>query len=113
MRAFCALAAVAAAGSTPILDFIASQANATAAQVTIAWLWALGVPCNPRTMSPAHMADNLAAISAVGALTPAEMQALSSRPVDTCAVDSSFYECVESGTHKAPARPFVRRTAAA
>lgn len=102
--------------STPLHDPVllaitASHAPATAAQVTLAWLWALGLPCNPRTMSPAHMVENLAAISAV-TLSAAEVQQLSSRPVDTCAVDPSFYECVPTADAAAPPSPFsARRTA--
>jgi diketogulonate reductase-like aldo/keto reductase len=46
--------------STPLRDPVllaitAAHAPATAAQVTQAWLWSMGVPSNPRTMNPAHM----------------------------------------------------------
>ena len=99
--------------TTPLLDPVllsitATHAPATAAQVTLAWLWALGLPSNPRTMSPAHMDENLAAIGAV-TLTAAEVQQLSSRPVDTCAIDASFYECVPTAAFLPPPPPFAAR----
>ena len=59
-------------------------------------------------MNPQHMADNLAAISAVK-LTAAEIAQLSSRPVDTCAIDSSFDECMPVPGFAAPPHPWARR----
>ena len=99
--------------STPLLDPVlatvtAAHAPATAAQVTLAWLWALGLPSNPRTMNAEHMHDNLAAIGSV-TLSPAEVTQLSSRPLDSCAIDPDFYECVPSGQFTAPPSPFVTR----
>ena len=87
-----------------VLAIAAAHAPATPAQVILSFLWAVGLPSNPRSMSRQHMADNLAAISAVK-LTPAEIAALSSRPVDTCAIDSSFYECMPVPGFDAPAPP--------
>ena len=72
-----------------LLQVAAAHAPATPAQVLLAWLWALGLPSNPRTMSEQHMRDNLAAISAV-TLSAAEVQALSTRPLDTCTIDREF-----------------------
>jgi hypothetical protein len=85
-------------------------------QVVIAWLWAQGLPCNPRTMNATHMAENLAAIAAVQ-LDASDLAALSSRPLDYCAFDSSFYECVPGGpggvyTPPPPQTPFATRGAA-
>jgi diketogulonate reductase-like aldo/keto reductase len=93
-----------------LLSVAAAHAPATPAQVTLAWLWAQGVPSNPRSMSPAHMAENLAALGAV-TLTPAEMSALSSRPIDYCAADNSFYECVPAGGYLPGAHPLLARRA--
>jgi diketogulonate reductase-like aldo/keto reductase len=81
--------------STPLedpvlLSITAAHAPATAAQVTLAWLWAMGVPSNPRSMNASHMTDNLAALSAV-TLSADEISQLSSRPMDTCDIDPSFY----------------------
>ena len=87
-----------------VLAIAAAHAPATPAQVILSWLWAVGLPSNPRTMSPAHMADNLAAISAV-TLTADEIAQLSTRPVDTCDVDSSFYECMPVPGFAAPPPP--------
>lgn len=57
----------------------------------IAWQWALGVPVNPRSMNAAHMAENLAAFTAV-TLNQTEIRLLSSQPQAWCTVDS-YYEC--------------------
>ena len=91
-----------------VLAIAAAHAPATPAQVILSWLWAAGLPSNPRSMNPQHMADNLAAISAVK-LTAAEIAQLSSRPVDTCAIDSSFYECMPVPGFTAPPHPWARR----
>ena len=88
----------------PVVLGIAAAHGATPAQVILSFLWSVGLPSNPRSMSPQHMADNLAAISAVQ-LTPAEIAQLSSRPVDTCAIDPSFYECMPTAGFAAPAPP--------
>ena len=81
--------------STPLEDPVlaaitAAHAPATAAQVTLSWLWSLGLPSNPRSMNPSHMADNLAAIGTV-TLSAAEISQLSSRPMDSCDIDPDFY----------------------
>ena len=89
-----------------LLQVAAAHAPATPAQVVLAWLWALGLPSNPRTMNVAHMKDNLAAISAV-TLSAAEVQLLSTRPLDTCAIDPDFYECVPTADAAAPPSPFT------
>lgn len=65
------------------------------AQVTIAWLWALGFPTNPRTLSPAHMDENLSALNGQLVLSEGEVAALSSRPQTFCNVDK-WYECAPS-----------------
>jgi diketogulonate reductase-like aldo/keto reductase len=98
--------------STPLRDPVllsitAAHAPATAAQVTLAWLWSLGVPSNPRSMNATHMADNLAAIGSV-TLTQAEIAALSSRPLDSCDIDPSFYECVPVAGFAQPPKPTFR-----
>jgi len=77
-----------------VLATAAAHAPATPAQVIIAWLFQQGVPSNPRSMSAAHMADNLDVFASGLVLSEAEMAALSSRPLDLCSVDNSFYECV-------------------
>ena len=82
-----------------LLQIAAAHAPATPAQVVLAWLWALGVPSNPRTMNAAHMRDNLAAIGAV-TLSAAEVQQLSSRPIDSCAFDGSFCELLARASAK-------------
>jgi len=38
-----------------LLSITAAHAPATPAQIILAWLWALGVPSNPRSMSATHM----------------------------------------------------------
>ena len=90
-----------------LLSITAAHAPATPAQVILSWLWSMGVPSNPRSMNPAHMAENLKAISSV-TLTPSEIVQLSSRPLDLCSFDSSFYECVESPGFRAPPHPFAK-----
>ena len=90
-----------------LLQVTAAHPGATPAQVVLAWLWAQGVPSNPRTMNPVHMAENLAA-SAIK-LTSAEMALLSSRPLDLCSFDGSFYECVPTAGFEAPATPRINR----
>ena len=71
----------------------------------LAWLWAQGIPANPRTMNATHMRDNLNALTAV-TLSAAEVAQLSSRPIDYCSVDKDFYECVETPGFAAPPSPF-------
>lgn len=93
-----------------VLAIAAAHAPATPAQVILSWLWSLGIPSNPRTMSPAHMADNLGAIAAV-TLTAGEIAQLSSRPVDTCLIDPSFYECMPTAGAAAPPPPARGRRA--
>ena len=96
-----------------LLSITAAHAPASAAQVTLSWLWANGIPCNPRTMNVQHMTDNLNAISSV-VLTAAEIQQLSNRPIDFCTIDNSFYECVPSNGFLPKANPwFVARAKAA
>lgn len=91
----------------PVLMAItAAHSPATAAQVTLSWLWAQGIPCNPRTMNATHMTDNLNAISSV-TLTAAEIQQLSNRPIDYCTADNSFYECVPSNGFMPQANPWA------
>jgi 2,5-diketo-D-gluconate reductase A len=89
-----------------LLQVAAAHAPATPAQVVLAWLWALGLPSNPRTMNAQHMSDNLKAISTV-TLSAAEVHALSTRPLDTCQADPDFYECVPSGDAVAPPHPWA------
>jgi diketogulonate reductase-like aldo/keto reductase len=74
-----------------VLAVAAAHPGATPAQVILAWQWALGVPTNPRSMSPAHMADNLNAYGLL--LNQSEIHALSSRPQDACVFDENWYEC--------------------
>ena len=59
-------------------------------------------------MNPAHMSDNLAIFSSGLVLTGAEMAALSSRPLDLCSADNSFYECVPNGGFEPAAHPWAR-----
>ena len=77
----------------PVLAQVAAaHPGFTPAQVTLAWLWALGYPSNPRTLSPQHMDENLSALNGDLVLTEGEVAALSSRPQSTCDVDK-WYEC--------------------
>jgi len=95
----------------PVLVSVAAAHGVTPAQAALGWLWALGVPSNPRTMNATHMRENLAAIGALAAspLTAAEMAALGARPLDSCDVDPDFYECVPAGGYDGRARtPFAR-----
>lgn len=104
---------VAQAINDPVLLAVAAKhAPATPGQVVIAWLWAQGLPCNPRTMNVTHMADNLAAISAV-TLDADDLAQLSSRPIDYCSIDPTFYECVPTPGSPAPASPFTAAAAVA
>lgn len=75
----------------PVLATIAAAHGRSPAAVLSNWLWQLGVVLNPRTMDPAHMADNIGAFDF--ALTGAEVAQLSSRPQDWCRDDSKWYEC--------------------
>lgn len=75
----------------PVALSIAQSHNRTAAQVIINWLWQQGIVTNPRTMSPAHMLENLGAYDFN--LTASEVTQLSSRPQDWCSIDPTFYEC--------------------
>jgi 2,5-diketo-D-gluconate reductase A len=91
-----------------LLQIAAAHAPATPAQIILAWLWAQGVPSNPRTMNTTHMAENLDAIATVK-LSAAEITALSSRPLDMCSADNSFYECVPNGGYYPEAHPMLGR----
>jgi hypothetical protein len=62
-------------------------------------------------MNATHMSDNLAVFSSGLVLTGAEMAALSSRPLDYCSVDNSFYECVPSGGFAPGPHPWAQRRA--
>ena len=75
----------------PVLASIAAAHARTPAQVLSNWLWQLGIPFNPRTMSTAHMAENVNAFDF--ALTGSEVAQLSSRPQDWCTIDPKWYEC--------------------
>lgn len=86
-----------------LLQVAAAHPGVSPAQIVLAWIWAQGIPSNPRTMNIAHMRENLAAPSIT--LTAAEMALLSSRPLDLCSIDSSFYECVPTAGFAAPASP--------
>jgi len=89
---------------TPLVDptvvAIAQAHNASPAQIIQAWEWSLGIPVNPRSMSLAHMQENLASYQIT--LTPAEIQALSTLPQDTCAIDPTMYECANTTTTTRP-----------
>jgi len=63
------------------------------------------------SMNATHMSDNLAVFSSGLVLTGAEMAALSSRPLDYCSADNSFYECVPSGGFAPGPHPWARRHA--
>jgi len=92
-----------------VLSVAAAHAPATPAQVVLAWLWQQGMPSNPRSMSAAHMRDNLAVFSSGLRLSDAEMAALSSRPLDLCSADNSFYECVPAAGFGPGQHPWARR----
>jgi len=75
----------------PAVTAVAQAHGKTPAQVLIAWLWALGIPTNPRTRNTTHMADNLQSYGFT--LSQREVDTLSSLPQDACGVDGGFYEC--------------------
>lgn len=79
----------------PVVTRIARTHGVTAAQVIIAWQWALRLPCNPRTLQVQHMHENVAAFSVE--LTPLEVSQLSERPNPSCAEDD-WYECPSYGS---------------
>ncbi len=76
----------------PVVTAIAAAHGITPAQVILAWHWALGIPANPRSMSPQHMAENLAAYSGIS-LNQTEVHLLNTRPQDMCSFDPDWYEC--------------------
>jgi diketogulonate reductase-like aldo/keto reductase len=80
----------------PAVLQIASNHNASAAQVLIAWSLAVGVTVNPRTSNASHMRENLLAWQIP--LTPAEVLQLSMLPESTCDVDPTWYECTPTHT---------------
>jgi hypothetical protein len=59
-----------------------------------------GIVTNPRTVQPAHMADNLGAFDF--ALTDADVAVLSALPQDWCSVDPNM--CEELGRGRADGR---------
>lgn len=80
----------------PALQQLAQKYGATPAQVILQWMWQLGIPTNPRSMNPQHMADNLAAyalFAKAGGLLQSEMDMLSSMPQDICSATNTWYEC--------------------
>ena len=79
-----------------VLAIAAQHADATPAQVLIAWQWALGIPVNPRSQNAQHMADNLAAYALT--LNQTEVDLLSSITQDLCS-----FECVR-GVGRVPRR---------
>lgn len=76
----------------PVITKIAQSHGRTPAAVIIAWLWTQNVVTNPRTMSTAHMADNLGAYQGLS-LSAVEVAAISQLPQDWCSVDPGMYEC--------------------
>lgn len=87
----------------PVVAAIAAAHGRTPATVLSAWLAALNVPFNPRTMSTAHMEENLRAFDVV--LSGGEVAQLSSRPQDFCDVDPRWYECAPVPAAAAPRAP--------
>lgn len=75
----------------PLLKQIAAKHNATPATVVVAWHHALGVPCNPRTFSTAHMRENL--FFSDVSLSAEEVKQISAMPEGTCDLDPTWYEC--------------------
>jgi len=80
----------------PTVIKIASAHRVTPAQVLLQWQYALGIPTNPRSQNEAHMKDNLNAYSFT--LTNDEINVLNGAAQDTCAIDSTFYECANATT---------------
>ena len=68
----------------PVVTRIAATHQRTAAQILVQWHWGLGIPVNPRSMNQTHMEELLTAYDFT--LSSQEMEALSSRPQDTCTV---------------------------
>lgn len=75
----------------PVVQAIAAAHGRAPAEVLSNWLWRLQYPFNPRSMSAAHMAQNLASFDFQ--LTGHEVSQLSSRPQDWCEFDAAWYEC--------------------
>ena len=78
-----------------LLAVAAAHPGFSPAQVVLAWMWALNIPTNPRTLRLDHMDENLSALNGQLVLTEGEMAALSSRPQTTCDIDK-WYECASS-----------------
>lgn len=91
----------------PVVMGIAAVHGRTPAAVILAWLWAQGIVTNPRSVRPAHMADNMGAYDLT--LTDAEVALLSSRPQDWCSLDPGMYECAPDNIGPAVAGPPVGR----
>lgn len=73
-----------------VMSIAKNHPGFTPAQVLLAWEWAVGVPFNPRTMDPGHMAENIKSFELT--LSEEEVKQLSSRPNPSCAQDG-WYEC--------------------
>lgn len=78
-----------------LLSITAAHPGFTPAQVVLAWLWALNIPTNPRTLRLDHMDENLSALGGQLVLTEGEVAALSSRPQSFCDIDK-WYECASA-----------------
>ena len=76
----------------PVVLSIAAKYGKSPAQINIAWHYSLGMLPNPRTISVAHMLENLQVAGAV-TLTDGEVNALTSRPQAWCSVQPGDYEC--------------------
>ena len=100
----------------PVVTAIAAAHGRSPAAVILNWLWALGIPTNPRTYNPAHMDDDLAAYNF--SLNASEVGLLSSRPQSFCNIDS-YYECApvtasgEGAAQPAAGKPALVNLAAA
>lgn len=77
----------------PSVLAIAQKYGVSPAQVLIRWQWHLGVPVNPRSMSQAHMVENMNAFSF--SLNQTEVDELSSQPQVRCSIDPKWYECAD------------------
>jgi hypothetical protein len=74
----------------PLVLSLAAKYGKSPAQILVGWLWQLGVTCNPRTLDPAHMLENLNAFEQT--LTDGEVSALLASPQDWCKADSGDCE---------------------
>ena len=78
---------------------LAHAYNRASAQILLRWIYQLGAITNPRSMSEAHMRENLDIFLKSFTISDGDMARITNLAQDTCKIDSDWYECVRKHNH--------------